>query len=76
MCAAVAVMPVTVICALTDPSALIVTVPEPDADVVTGGTSLAPRRVTCSEVAGAIDWQPARNATVPASATAAIQRLL
>jgi hypothetical protein len=44
MCAAVAVIPVTEIFALTERSSLIVTVPLPDAAVVTGGTSFRPRQ--------------------------------
>src|SRR5467141_3578886 len=73
MCAAVAVMPVTVIFALTERSSLMVTVPEPDADVVTGGTSFAPRSDTCSPlIVGAIDWQLASNPTAPARVIAAI----
>jgi hypothetical protein len=49
MCAAVAVIPVAVIFALTAQS-LTVTVPEPDADVVTAGTSFAPVSETRSPI--------------------------
>src|SRR6185295_6689594 len=73
MCAAVAVIPVTEIFALTERSSLIVTVPLPDAAVVTGGTSFAPDRVTdCPPIMG-IDWQLARTPSAPATATAVIQ---
>jgi hypothetical protein len=40
-------MPVTVMLAFTLRSAAMETVPVPDADVVTAGTSLLPERVIC-----------------------------
>src|SRR5579862_3895651 len=66
MCAAVAVMPVTVIFAVTVWSGLMVTVPEPVAVVVTGGTSLVPTIVTVSAFV-----MPGIDAQAPTSATAA-----
>jgi hypothetical protein len=74
MCDAVAVIPVTVMWALTEPSGLIVTVPDPDADVVTGGTSLLPDSLICSppiacDIAGKV-------AMIPAAPTSAIAPIL
>ena len=65
MCDAVAVMPFAMIFALTVWSALIVTMPEPVAVLLTGGTSLAPDSV--------ISWPNASEAfaSIPMAAVAA-----
>src|ERR1700726_2771290 len=62
MCEAVAVMPFAVTDALTLRSAPIVMLAVPVAEVVTGGTSLLPARVTVSDIA-AIDEQTAITAS-------------
>src|SRR5258706_13754332 len=77
MCAAVGVMPVTVMLALTERASLIVMVPVPEGVVVTGGTSLAPERSTFwPAIIGFIDAQPARIPTAPASAIDVAQRFV
>jgi hypothetical protein len=63
MCDAVAVMPVAVTVAFTLRSAPTVILAVPVAEVVAGGTSLLPVRVTVSDIA-AIDPQAAMTANM------------
>src|SRR5665213_4223285 len=67
MCDAVAVIPLALILAVTVWSALIVTVPVPDAVVVTGGTSLAPVKL----ISWLIDCASVTFASIPMAAVAA-----
>jgi hypothetical protein len=61
MCAIVPSMPAVLMVPLTDLSAVIVIVPVPDAEVVTGGISSAPVSLTLTSTAQA-DVLIARNA--------------